>query len=521
MSRGLDTLKSWHYGWLILAIALAAVAWASHDLLDSPRPWFDEGIYLQAAKNIALTGHWGLQIAPGSFSDLSFITVGFPVLAPLVLIFKFAGSSLLAARLYMLVWIALGIWLAGMVGAKLWNRAAGVWSAALLATFGPWYGNGKNVMGEVPGLALFLAGIFSLAQWEEKPDSKRWACATALFFCLAAVTKPSFLVVLPALFLAACFIFWKRYCHPRESGDLGRTLSDSRFCENDKEESGNDKKKSGNEQGGGSVNYGEMWKLGAALLLPALLVFAVWFLTQFGGWPSAQVLGHYSNPYGLSDVAATMLTNFKNFFLHTTPLHLLILLSAVAIYVVLRGWKKMKATELALLVVMALTLASYFRTAGWYRYFFVAQVLALFWLPACIQTFAEKLRPASKMLAPFVLLLFLGVNLFALWRDPSPLYGRNWREVETYLKSVPDQTWFFANAPEAAFFYPGADYGQYLRITDRLKIGQPAFGTPPPANVVTEGDLPEMQSALTGYRLEKTLGDYRIWSRPPGSTGRP
>lgn len=470
MSRGLDNLKKWHYYLIILAFSVCAAAWASRNLLDSPRPWFDEGIYLQAAKNIALTGQWGIQTAPQKIISLDFITVGFPLLAPLALLFKLAGPSLLAARLYMLAWIALGVFLTGLAGSKIFNRSAGLWAAALIATFGPWYANGKNVMGEVPGLVLLLAGLWALAQWEGKPRSFGWAGATSLLFSLAAVTKPSFLVVLPALLCAVCLI-WQRH------------------------------------------RFG--FKILFSLFLPGLFVCAAWFKTQFNGWPSAQVLAHYSNPYGLDDVGAAVALNLKNFFLHTTPWHLAVLLSIIAVYLALR--RRIRAAELAMAVIIALTLVSYFRTAGWYRYFFVAQVLALFWLPEAVQIIVQKIRPAAKLLMPAVIGLFLCVNIFALWRDPAPMFGTTWRQVKNIIEANPQDTWFFANAPEAAFFYPGTGYGQYLKVTEKLKIGepQPEFK---PSRILMFGDLPELRPSVNGYRPEKSIGDYHIWTRPPVST---
>ncbi len=185
----------------LFLIGLGVLLWARVNLLDSPRPWFDEGIYLQAAKNIAERGVFGIQLAPNRFESLSFVTVGYPLLVPLAAVFKMFGVSLESARWMMVAFLIGCVLLAGLLAKRLYGRRAGVIAALLLATFPPMYGNGKNVLGEVSGLFfLFGAALLLLSIERGKKAWQRFAFAGA-WLSLTLATKPSFLCV---FFLSPC-----------------------------------------------------------------------------------------------------------------------------------------------------------------------------------------------------------------------------------------------------------------------------------------------------------------------------
>ncbi len=455
--------------WVALSlIAVFGFVWGRQNLLDSPRPWFDEGIYLQVAKNVAQEGLWALRVSPHQTVGLEYITVGFPVILPVAFSIRIFGASLLAARSVMLAWIVLGILLAGYLGYRMYGRKAGLASASFLASFGPWYANGKNVMGEVPGLVLMMASLIFLTRIE-KGERHWWDFFwLTTFACLAAVSKPSFLVLGPAMVLAIAVLLWR-----------GVRLT---------------------------------WPIAAAIIVPIVSVFAVWMWTQFGGFPGSEVLHHYLNPYGLDDVGAVMRDNFLGMLTHVTPLHLLLMSGLIVIAFYLRGWRKIKAVECALSFVIVLTLFSYLRTAGWYRYFFVAQISCFLLLPLVPMVFSGKLHHAKQAwLMPVFVIFFIAMNLVALIRDPAPMYGQGWRKIEDWLKSdKASGSLMFVNVPEAVYFFRGKEYSQFLRITDKLSLGDLRGGTD---MIVAPNPLPDKLILPYDYHQSEQLGSYAIWRK--------
>ncbi|MDQ7815027.1 MAG: glycosyltransferase family 39 protein [Patescibacteria group bacterium] len=468
-------IKSWHAVskgrefWVgLIVISVVGLSWGGKNLLDSPRPWFDEGIYLQVAKNVAQEGLWALRVSPQQTVGLEYVTVGFPVILPVAFSIKIFGASLLAARGTMLLWIVLGILFGGYLTNRLYGRKAGLVTALFLASFGPWYANGKNVMGEVPGLVLMLVSLIFLTKIEK--GSRDWQDFfwLTIFACLAAVSKPSFLVLGPAMAFAIVILFWRGFRPTRSSA--------------------------------------------AAIITPIVLVSAVWMQTQFGGFPGSDVLHHYVNPYGLDDVGAVMRQNLIGMFTHSTPLHLLFMLALIMVALLLRGWRKTSATEMAMSTVIALTLFSYLRTAGWYRYFFVAQIMCFVLLPIFMTVTSEKFFKTKRWVPEALFLaMFLSANLFALLRDPSPMFGQDWRKMNAWLegkKSVGNIA--FINVPEAVYFYEGSDYRQYLRITDKLRLGEMDDEA---EILMTPNPLPETIVLPADYAVSELLGSYAVWRK--------
>ncbi len=450
----------------LLLVSVGVVLWARINLLDSPRPWFDEGIYLQAARNIAERGIFGIQLASDRFASLSFVTVGYPLLLPLALIFKIFGATLEAARWTMVAFLVGTVLLAGLLARRLYGRRAGVFAALLLATFPPMYGNGKNVLGEVPGLFfLFGTALLFLSLERGKRAWQRFAFAGALT-ALTLATKPSFLVLGPA-FVLALFIGWRR-------GLQVTTRQTVAFC---------------------------------ATLAVGMLV---WFWTQFGSVDPRFVLGHYVNPYGVGDMWRTVWRNVRDFPFHPTPLHFLAAAVLAAFAWMRRGSKRITLTEWMLAAFALLTFAAYFRTVGWYRYFFLAHVVVLVFLSGAIIFSRFRI---------FLFIVFLAANFIAFYREPFPLYGRGWRETRSFLQRLdPRQDVLFANATEAAFFFSGKNYRQYLRITDRLRLGEDALTnasvTPPFVIIAAEGLLDD-EPMMRMYERVDTHDHTQIWIKRP------
>ena len=138
---------------IIIAILFLGILFAStYKLIESPSVWYDEGIYVQIATNLANNGLVGMRFSPTEILHVSKFTVEYPVIYPLAGVFKIFGFSILSARLLMVFFI-LGLAVARyFLIRKLFGPNLALLSLALLATFPPLYGNGKSVLGETPGL---------------------------------------------------------------------------------------------------------------------------------------------------------------------------------------------------------------------------------------------------------------------------------------------------------------------------------------------------------------------------------
>jgi len=189
-----SSLISWRTLWAVVLVVVVLVL-ALCNLESYPATWFDEGIHLLVAKELALKGMYWFGPAVGP-------TVFFPV----AIAFRAAGVGLLAARLtvvvYLLLCVAafyalahrLGGWKVATVGTLLFVSSPGI---NLLR----W---GRQVLGEVPAALFFLLGAWL---WLKALDEGRvWRrrgelALVGLALGLAILTKNQFFLLLPAWFL--------------------------------------------------------------------------------------------------------------------------------------------------------------------------------------------------------------------------------------------------------------------------------------------------------------------------------
>ncbi len=476
LHTGREAEKERGFRGIVFFILVMAGVWAFCQLLDSPRPWFDEGIYLQAGKLLAEEGRFGLRVTPEIVENLKSITVGYPLIAPLAGFFFVFGSSLEVARIMMVLFLLAFLGCGALLSRKLYGRKAGVTSALLLASFAPLYGNGKNVLGEVPGLFYLMISTLCLLAIERGKRGWKIFFIFGLFLSFAMATKPHFLVLAPALVVAAAVLFLRKW-RPT-FGELGA------FC------------------------------------VAVALGFGLWLITQFAGGDLVGVWNHYANPYAVQAMGEVIKQNLRGFVSDATPLHFLFLALIVFGGWFMKGWKKVTATEYFLGVFILLIWVAYLRTVGWYRYFFLAHAVLVLLAGGAVWYFKQRTR--RSWLVTVGLVIVLGAQLSVFLRDPFPLYGREWRLVRATMQQIPPSaTILFANATEAAFFFPGHSYTQYLRITDELHLGKVAIGSFPfglPEYIVMTDQLDEISPWLGYYRLEMTAGHVTVWHRIPRST---
>lgn len=194
-------------------LLVVAVFLALYNLEYYPRTWFDEGSHLHVPKSLVLFGEYADYSAEGFRYDGPTFGVGPTVLAPIALVFQVAGIGLLQARTVMAAYLLLALALHYLVARRLFGWQVAVLSSLLLlgASGVGFLEYGRQVLGEVPAYAFFLAGVLA---WPSRPGTLPVGrlLASGLFFGLAAVTKMHYLLLLPAVLVVLGVVdgWWSR-----------------------------------------------------------------------------------------------------------------------------------------------------------------------------------------------------------------------------------------------------------------------------------------------------------------------
>lgn len=459
-------------------LLLAAAFFSLYHLTEAPPTWYDEGMVVQLAVNLARFGVFGTQVAPGEFVSGAMTSTGFPVVFPVAASFSLFGINLLSARLVMAGYLALFVVAAYIFTKKVFGKKEALFSAALVITFSSLYGIGKNVLGEMPGLFFLMLFLLSLYRIEAGGGSRKNFFWSGIFFGLCLATKPTFLVLGPALVLAILISRFKF------------SLKDF-----------------------------------AAFVAGAFIPLAVWLFTQFGSGDSAgYIFEFYSNPYRLSGVLHVILQNTTRFFTEATPLHFLVLLAIWLGSIILRFRSRIKIslTEAVAVFFVLGILSAYLRTPGWYRYFFPAHMLVLVFFAPAFFFLARKLnffnaalvsRAAKGFLA--LLLLFQSYNLFFTSWIRSYYDSKSTEIAERYFKDQsPEKTFFVYDMPSMVIFLPSANYYQYIAVNaegywgiGKDKLGLIKQGIPD--EIILSSDFwPDHADMFSGYREKENLGRF-------------
>ncbi len=437
-----ETKLSGYVEWCVLALAAAILLVAgSYKLSEAPAVWFDEGIYSQAAMNLAEHGTQQLQTAPGTFISNSYLTVGYPLFFPVSISYRLFGVGVWQGRAVMMLFILAFAAASYALVRMLFGRWQAAWTLLLLATFPILYGNGKPVLGEVPGMLFLVLTFIALLILERSNFRNIWAYLGSGFAAgLCIVTKPIFILLLPAL---AVTWFIRR-----------RTIK---------------------------VHWGGFLLAITAFVLPVLL----WAYIQFGGdgTLSKQLEYYLASPYPTNDKLGRAITNFLQFFTQTTPLYttVTIVLWSVSMFIRKRKGVLISIVELLMLLFCFFILGAYLRIEGWYRYFFPAQMTALLFLPYSITLIFHYisgkvfwLRKAPWI--PYVVLsLLVTMQAYQLAHDSYVAgYYQSHATADLYAKLGslgPQSSFFLANAPEIAMFLPSRNYYQYINAAPDLILG--------------------------------------------------
>lgn len=469
------------YSLAFVALFLITAFYATYKLTESPPTWYDEGIYIQVAQSFEHVGTQSIQIAPGEYRRINFLTIGYPVIVPVSASMKAFGDTLLAARLPMVMFILLF----ALVSMYLIYCIAGPFQAllalALIATFPLLYGNGKNVLGEVPGLFYAMLALIALYKLEKRNFSGSWHYLwLGLAVGLTAASKPIFLLLPAGIVVALVFnirsipLRWK------------------------------------------DITVGAL-----AFTIPMML----WVFFQFGPDASASaILGYYANPYGVESVPTTIAENLVRFFKEATPLYAAALMGVWLVSIVMRLYRKEKVSiaEESAFAFSVLVMLAYLRTAGWYRYFFEALTMALVFAPISFSTTFSALR--FKYSPHVVVAVLCGLSSIQLYQLNfsswvAEYYGSTRSsQVQAFFEQYPDdRSIFIFNSPAAVVFLPHRNYYQYMQPTQAIGYGDQTLDLLKqgvPDDVLISKDIYEQDPSLfIHYAQTATAGAYAILSR--------
>lgn len=433
----------------------------------------DEGLIIQSATGLLQTGRAALPVAPSVFEPAWYITTGFPLTIPLAGAFAIFGVSLETARLVMFVFLM------GLFGALfLYARRAISGSAAwlglfLVIFFAPIYGNGRNALGEIPGLLFLLLALLPLAR--SGPLTRNRALWVGLAVGLAVAAKPIFILFLPALLLALVI--------RRKELELKK-----------------------------------VFLFGA---VGVLIPLVVWVFTQFDHIMFSQVFAVYANPHEVN-ISTAIVANSKRLLTEMQPLYFLAALALWATSYTLRRFRNetVLLSEEILLFFSVLVLLAYLRTAGYYRYFFPAQVFTLLYLP---RTLLYLARGYGRLLARTTLVCLCGLILFQAYETVF----RSWvavhydstrtQELEKYFSNLPlSEEVFIYQAPEVVSFVGKHSFYQYVEILPTVrgtgKNYQYLVLSGKAALVITPEDLfqAHKDSIFSHYLISEKIDNYVI-----------
>ncbi|NOS67619.1 MAG: phospholipid carrier-dependent glycosyltransferase [Candidatus Peribacteraceae bacterium] len=205
-----------------IAIAAVALYFTYRELGSFPRSWFDEGLFIMIAKNVASGQGYAIPLLDHFWYYPYFVAIGPTIILPAALSIKIFGPSVEAARLPMTFYILGSAILLYFFAWRIGGKANARWSAALLVTLSAFVNTGKPVLGEIPGFFFLMLGFLAMTR-VKRPVTR--GIAGGLAFGLAILTKLPNALVLPALGVAWIVALWRREWKEAASLTIGGVLA--------------------------------------------------------------------------------------------------------------------------------------------------------------------------------------------------------------------------------------------------------------------------------------------------------
>ncbi|MFA5889111.1 MAG: glycosyltransferase family 39 protein [Candidatus Paceibacterota bacterium] len=433
---------------ILCLVLILTVFLITFDFKNTPRVWVDEGIFTNTAENLAYNGKWGLQVDPGvSYRLGAQLTTNYPVIFPVAISFNLFGTGIWQARLPMIIYMFLFLVFSYLFVKKRYGFYPAILSILLLSSFAPFYGNGRPVQGEIPGLTFLVLGLLLLLYLEEASfEDKRLAIFSGISLGLAAATKSLYLLLLVVIVPATMF-FWARK----------------------------------------TKNKRNIFLLLIAFFLPVLF----WFVINF---PTPDLMAKFiptiiqqAGNNGASSLSNTSLSltetvsvNLVRFVTESTPILFLILFVSVIFIFFKRYFKNnifdFSISECIICLFIILNWLGYLLGTGWYRYFFPAHILLYLLFPAAVMMFisAFKNETLKKITTSIIVVLVLFQLYHLVFLSDTSLVVSRPRNVELakVLSTIPSsKKVLFYNTTEAIVFLKGNNYSQYLTLQDLFEAG--------------------------------------------------
>ncbi len=463
-----------------LAVAVVLFAFlATYRLSENPPTWLDEGTITQVSINLAESGIYGIQTAPDHFVSTDFLTTSFPVIYPVTVSFFLFGTTIVNARVVMVLFMGLVCILSYLLIRSLAierKYILSLFSLFLLVTFAPLYGHGKNVLGEVPGLMFFLASLVVLHFAERYSALWPWVLSGALLG-LSMATKPIYLfITAPSALLV--FLIQRRH------------ISFADIC---------------------------------AYIVGAAGILVLWFFVHIGSIEALKQILFAANAANTA-LSARLLHNSAQFVSELQPIYFLGLLALWGGSLLFRRWHRVEISSVELFagIFSAVNFFLYLASRGFYRYFFSAEALALIFLPLALYQAPIKKRyrdPFLKGCAVFIvaLILFQGYQtFFHSWIAEFRSSTRS-ALLSEHLRTIGgDTSIFLYNVPEAVIFLPSRNYYQYLLYGDNVIRGEeylPLLFEGTPDFVLVDHEFPATNRILPLYTEVARFDKYVLYEK--------
>lgn len=448
-------------------------------LTTKPAVWYDEGMNIELARNFSEFGKLDLMVRPMQFSGQGALigSTGYTTTVPLAAFFKLFGFGLPQARVYMLIWMNVMLFSLFYFARKKWGTSAAIAIILLTATFAPFYGNGRSVMGEIPGFTFLLLSLL----WYRYKDN---FFVTGLFLGLAVISKPSvYLFLIPAFVILLLF---------EKKDFLVRAV-----------------------------------KLGAGAIVPLFIWVGIYADTALSPSTWQSLRAHFSNPYEQSQL--TSFINIKNnlaaFFSSPTLIYFLLfaILIALAAYVK----KEYHENNKELIVFAAsygiLEFFYFLKGLGYLRYLIGVQLLFFMLLVPAMQAITSRfvLPPNSRLAIRTcigILVLFQTAHLFL---NAKLFYSDSTERASRYLEDTfKGDVIGIINLPPIASLTPSSQRMQTISTYGLDKVGEHPLSFDeqalPPVIVFEKNqvfDEPYAEVLRQRYSLDKEIGNILIYRK--------
>lgn len=465
------------YYWLFGTAVLVMVFFSFSTLTTKPRIWCDEALSIELSHNFMLFQKLDVQSAPGVFSGSAenLQSTGYPVLVPAALFFKIFGFGFVQVRIYMILWMVLTLGMIFILSSRIFGHRLALASALLMITFASFYGNGRTLVGEVPGLFFLITGLYFW--WiKDRPF------LAGILFGLAVVTKPSvYLGILPAIFLVT--IFYEK----------------------------------------------KLWRRKLALIavgtLPAALVWILLVLPHpFTPEPWLKIYGFFMNPYESMSIVKNIIGNLL-YLPHQLSIVYFILLLLPAFFIFFKiDDRKMKVFYHFTIIYSIFSFLYYLRSPGWMRYLFTTQMLIFMLFPFVVENLVLIIKKKlvnciflnSALVFNCVISFFIVLQIAQFfWMSHLYTSDAALKTVEYVVSNFDNKTVGVINAPEVAAFI---DPERKFQIINHL-VGIPQLGDvnswPFPDVIVFNGSdqhgLTTLAPLLKNYKMINNLNGYEIY----------